>query len=104
MNVPDWIKVLPLEQLPEPYRLIAHEAGIESAMILANLFQGTGTYFPKLDTLLVDLRNKQIRDEFDGKNHKELARKYDLTERWIYEVVSQQQSDVNQISFFTQNS
>lgn len=103
MNIPDWIKELPADQLPEPYRLVAHEIGMESAMLLANLFQGTGTYFPKLDTLLQDLRNKKIRAEFDGKNYKELARKYDLTERWIYEIITQEVNE-NQISFFDRNS
>lgn len=100
MNLPTWIRELPIEQLPEPYRLIAHETGIENAMILATLFQGTGAYFPKLDTLLSEVRNKKIKEEFDGSNHKELARKYDLTERWIYEIVSTRLNE-NQISFFT---
>lgn len=99
----EWLRELSLEQLPEPYQSIARDIGIEHTLKLADLYQGTGLYFPKLDGLLRDIRDQRIREDFDGGNYKELARKYDLTERWVYEIVSQI-SDTNQLSLFAGNS
>lgn len=103
MVIADWIKDISEEQLPEPYKSIAREIGLEGTLRLANLYQGTGFYLPKLDTLLAEIRNKRIREEFNGGNHRELARKYELTERWIYEIIGQTR-DENQISLFPDNS
>ncbi len=99
----DWIKEITIDQLPEPYKSIALELGMEDTIKLANLYQGTGFYLPKLDGVLSEIRNKKIREEFNGSNYKVLARKYDLTERWIYEIIGQEY-DENQMSFFHQNS
>ena len=100
MNIPNWINDITLEQLPQPYETIAREIGVANTLKLASMYQGTGFYFPRLDGVLSEMRNKRIREEFNGSNHKELARKYELTERWIYEIVTQN-VDENQISFFT---
>lgn len=91
------------EQLAEPYRKIADSIGVENTIQLAAMFQGTPIYFPKFDGSIYELRNKRIRDEFNGSNHKELALKYDLTERWVYAIVSQE-IDENQLSLFGENS
>lgn len=103
MVIADWMKSLEPEQLMEPYRKIAASIGVENTIRLASMFQGTPLYFPKFETSIFELRNKRIREEFNGNNHKELALKYDLTERWIYEIVTRD-VDENQISFFDENS
>lgn len=103
MVIADWMKELTPEQLVEPYKKIATSIGVENTIHLASMFQGTPLYFPKFDGSIYELRNQRIREEFNGSNHKELALKYDLTERWIYEIVSST-ADENQISFFERNS
>lgn len=44
-------------------------------------------YFPKNQGGKLDERDKQIYTEFDGKNHQELARKYNLAVQQIYKIV-----------------
>jgi len=75
------------ECLPESYQTLAEIIGVENTLKLARLLGGLVYYYPKLDTLLQKKRDDLIRREFNGTNHKELAIKYGLTERWIREIV-----------------
>lgn len=95
----EWIDKLNPKELPEPYGTIATNVGAENAIKIAKLYQGTGVYFPKLESILNKIRDKNIRREFDGGNYKELALKYGLTERWIREIINGN-VDENQISLF----
>ena len=95
----EWIRELKLEQLPSPYPGIAEAIGLENTLKLAILVQGTGVYFPKLDSALAEIRNQRIRAEFDGYNQKTLAIKYGITERWVYEIVGREE-DESQVRFF----
>lgn len=87
----DWVsRILPevtLGDLPESYQEIARIVGVESAVRLSEHLGGIAFYFPQLDTMLRKKRDARIRKEFNGANHKDLARKYGLTERWIREIV-----------------
>ncbi len=51
---------------------------------------GTQDYFPKGDSLHNQIRDMHIYKEFDGSNHHALAIKYDLSERWIRTIISEQ--------------
>lgn len=44
-------------------------------------------YFPKNQGGKLDERDKQIYAEFNGRNHHELAKKYDLAVQQIYKIV-----------------
>lgn len=94
-----WMMELPLERFPEPYQTMAREIGIKNTLKLAQHFAGTGMYFPKLDETLTAFRNEKIKAEFNGANHKELARKYDLTERWVYEILKTTENE-DQVALF----
>lgn len=48
-------------------------------------FGGQVVYIPKNATTY--LRNKIIREEFNGSNHAELSRKYRVSMQWIYKIV-----------------
>lgn len=99
----DWIKGITADMLPGIYRQIAERIGVEPTLQVADLVQGTSShYFPKLDDLMAEVRNKQIIAEFNGRNHRHLALKYGLTERWIYEIVKPKQDamDTNQTTLF----
>lgn len=100
MIVSDWIKELKPQQLQKPYKQIAGVIGVENTVKLAAMFQGTPLYFPKFDNVINEIRNSRIRSEYEqGATYKELAIKYDLTERWVYEIIKGE-IDENQISFF----
>ena len=85
--VEPWLSELTIEELPEPYRQVAQKISIETALLLAREFGGMTWYFPKLDRALMKVRNEKIRKEFDGANHRALARKYNLTESQIRVIV-----------------
>jgi len=95
----NWLEELKPEELPEPYASIVIKLGIEHTLLLANLYQGTGVYFPKIDKLLAKIRDKKIKREFNGGNYKQLAIKYKLTEQWIREIVDNDHM-VDQVSMF----
>lgn len=54
---------------------------------LSNNWGGQLIYFPKNQGGKLDERDKQIYAEFNGKNHFELSKKYDLAVQQIYKIV-----------------
>ena len=54
--------------------------------ITAN-WRGQIIYFPKNVGGELDERDKQIYAEFNGKNHQQLAKKYDLAVQQVYKIV-----------------
>lgn len=87
-KIEQWIADIDPDELPEPYRKLSGVIGLEQTLRLANEFQGASIYFPKLDNTLKSIRDKKIRDEFNGANYRELAHKYGLTVSWVRSIVS----------------
>lgn len=83
----EWLNELTTKDLPDGLLEAAQVVGIKTAFALANHFGGTYYYFPKVDKLLATLRDKKIREEFNGANHRELAMKYKLSETWVRQIV-----------------
>lgn len=97
MEVQSWIvEEIKPEMLPEPYRKLCSVIGVINIISLAELFQGTTVYFPKLDVTLKSIRNARIRAEFNGGNVAELALKYNLTEVWVRNILQDILPDENQ--------
>lgn len=84
----DWTDSLTLDMIPESYKQIAKAVGIREFIKLARVAGGTSLYIPKADKLLIPIRDKCIKKEFNGYNQKELAIKYNLSERWIIDICS----------------
>jgi Mor family transcriptional regulator len=80
------IKEFCIEDLPETYSQLVSEIGIDNTLKIAKLFSGQYVYFLKVETIERPLRNRQIRDEFNGYNYEELAKKYNLTEIMIRNI------------------
>lgn len=60
--------------------------GIENAIEICKLAGGDSLYIPVAKTLERPLRNKKIREEYNGYNSKTLSKKYKISEsavRWI---------------------
>ena len=87
----NWLKEIAAEMtidcLPESYQQVAEIIGIENALKLADYLGGLYFYYPQLDSLLRAKRDERIQKEFTGANHRDLARKYNLTESWIRTIV-----------------
>lgn len=85
----EWVSELTSEDIPDGLREVAVVIGIKAAIDLAKHFGGQYYYFPKIDKALSLRRDKKIRKEFNGSNHKELSRKYNLSENWIRRIVGE---------------
>ena len=72
MGLLDHVKI---ENLDEDQRKMVELVGLDGFKSLVRAFGGTTIYIPKAE--------KEIREEFDGGNYRELAAKYGLTERWV---------------------
>lgn len=97
----EWLDEINPDELPEPYRDISKMIGLRNTLKLADKYQGTAIYLPKLDALVRRARDERIRAEFNGGNYRALARKYGLTETWVRQVIAEGlNADKNQISMF----
>ena len=96
-----WVNDVEPDMLPEPYRKLSDILGVENVLKLADEFQGTNIYFPKLDGTLKLIRDKKILEDYQqGSNMKLLARKYGLTETWVRLILAENAVDSNQLSLF----
>lgn len=77
------MSVLPME------RQQAVEVSKKLSHYLTSNWGGQLIYFPKNLLGRVSERDLKIYKEFNGKNHVELARKYDLTVQHIYRIVKE---------------
>lgn len=93
---------LTLEMLAssELYYQIAETIGTENFYRLAELVGGTTIYVPKPESLTRPVRDARIKAEFNGFNHPELARKYNVTERWVRQLCGPGHSE-GQIDLFS---
>lgn len=48
---------------------------------------GQSIYFPKWMVRRLSERDQMIYDEFTGDNHAELARKYNMSVQWVYQII-----------------
>ena len=80
-------EMISLDSLPESIQTIAEILSIEAAVKLSKYFGGVRIYIPKIEGLLRSNRDAQIRKEFNGANHRPLARKYKLSESQIRTIV-----------------
>lgn len=92
-----------IEDLYGNQRDIAEIIGIDGYIELTKIYGGDMIYIQKYSEVQKVQRNKEIRSQFNGCNADELAKKYDLTERYIRSICSDLTShrrDPNQLSLF----
>lgn len=77
-------KDLTLEMLPEGIcKEIAQVIGPENLYKLLKVVRGDTIYLPKPESIIRPVRDAHIKSEFNGYNYSELAKKYDVTARWV---------------------
>ncbi len=75
---------LTLEMIPEGiWKVVAEEVGTVNLIKVLSIINGDKVYVPKPDRFLAPARDTVIKQEFNGFNHEELARKYDLSTGYI---------------------
>lgn len=95
-------KIVSLDQLAGDQRELAETVGLEAYRKLVANYGGMHVYICKSETILRELRNAEICNEFDGFNYRELAKKYNLSEKTVREIVSGKREEPidGQTSFF----
>ena len=66
---------------------LPEDQAICATVTIAGLYGGESPYFPKIGSITNELRDAQIRKEFDGTNYRELSKKYDLTIAYVRELL-----------------
>ena len=81
----------------DPMSALIGAVGLKTAIDLVQAFSGATFYFPKAESVVRKARNRRIYKEFTGFNHLELACKYNLTTRYIQDLVKDQTKDQRSI-------
>lgn len=100
MKQADWVKDITIEMIPDQYRDLATEIGIENLLKLSRIMGGYNTYIPKEEYFTRMLRDTLIRKEYNKYNCKQLATKYDLSESRIRDILAEGNIINGQIGFF----
>lgn len=82
------MKELTLNELDEKNNEIAKIIGIDNLLLLCEYFGGTRLYINKLDHVTAILRNRKIKEEYNGYNSQQMVRKYNLTENQIQRIIN----------------
>lgn len=75
-----------LDGLNEVYKDIADEIGVENTLIIYKLFRGTQISFPS-KLFSKEYIHKAIISEYNGKNIRQLAQKYNYSERSVQRII-----------------
>lgn len=93
-----WASELTPSMPPEGLcREIAEEIGMDNLLKLAALVGGSTLYLPQRNRILRPLRDRKIREEYNGYNAVALARKYDVTQRWVRQITDRNTTDSTHI-------
>ena len=55
------------------------------------MYSGSVLYIPKMESVLAAIRDRHIREEFDGTNSRRLALRYNVSESWVFRVANEKQ-------------
>ncbi len=90
-NVDNISEAVKFEDLHPTYQQIAAIVGVDLALKLGAVFNGTSLYFPAAGRKSQHfrlIRNRLIIEEYNGTNIEALAKKYRLTAVWIRYLVA----------------
>lgn len=77
-----------LDDLTGTQKDLAEIIGIDSYIKLCQIFGGDTVYIQKYSELQKIERNAEIKAKFNGYNSSQLAREYDLSERYVRTICS----------------
>lgn len=82
------LKKIKGEYLNSAYSELANLIGIDAVLKIHATYRGQQIFFP-VDLFSKDFIKKQIIEEYDGYNVKQLALKYGYTEKWIRKILKE---------------
>jgi Mor family transcriptional regulator len=87
MNTADYLEFVQMDDLNPAQRELAELIGLDTFKTCCLYLGGEQTYFPVIESLCVQARNRMIRQEFDGANYSQLARRCGLSGRTVRSIV-----------------
>ena len=78
---------LKMSDLPPQFENISMRVGIDITKVLFEEFGGTSVYFPTEKMIYKEARDRDIIEEFNGFNVKELASKYRMSESYVRAII-----------------
>lgn len=82
-----------IDMLKGNQRELAEVVGMEAYIKLVKVYGGDRPYVAKEDKLLAEIRDNEIYRTFNGGNHAQLAKKYNLTTRAVYEIIERKKAE-----------
>lgn len=82
------LEYLTKEDIPTWFKDIVEEIGIDDLIKICKLCGGSSLYIHTENSLIKPIRNRVIKESFDGGNYKELARKFNVSEVQIRKIVA----------------
>lgn len=80
-------KDIRIDDIPDGFRDVVDVIGLDNALRLVDAVGGSPLYVPTTKEVSRGARDRAIRAEFDGCNHRELAKKYNLSLTWIRTIL-----------------
>ncbi len=90
MDSNNLLKDVEISDIPEAYHPIVSLIGLDNFLKMCEYSMGDEIYFPMRETIFRKARNRLIIQEYNGYNHAELAKKYNLTSKQIKNIVNAQ--------------
>ena len=87
-------KLTSIEQLRDDQRELAEIIGLEAYKKLVVNYAGSFLYIQKIDSVLKDLRDNEIREKFDGGNCLKLAIEYNLAVATVRDIVAPKRKEL----------
>ena len=88
---------LQLDDLKGEAHELAETIGMDAFRRLVDVYGGTGrVYIPQADTLLIPIRDRLIREEYNGYNVYELCKKWDLGESMVRTIIRDKMRELRQ--------
>lgn len=88
MDNNDFLKHVEISDIPDTYHPIVSLIGLDNFLKLCSYSMGDELYFPMQETISRKARNRMIIQEYDGYNHADLAKKYNLTSKQIKNIIN----------------
>lgn len=86
------LEQITLSDIPKSHRDIAEMIGLESFIKLCKYCSGDEIYFPMVKSVSRKIRNRLIKEEYNGYNKKELSQKYNLSLTQIKKIIKHSNS------------
>lgn len=86
--------MLKIDDLESEQLELAELIGLEAYIKLAEVYAGTSRLsIPPIRILTLPIRDSLIQREFDGNNIYQLAKKWELSDKYIRDIVSEQRQE-----------